>query len=96
MVLTKERAFCYAVVLLSDVCYAFCYGVLYHYQTTVIRATRFIAVTVGVEAATLADGVPVLDILPTAPSGGVTPVMPNKERKYYKATARHSKPSRNT
>lgn len=37
--------------------------------------------TVGVEASTLADGVPVLDVLPPATSKGVRPVVPNKERK---------------
>lgn len=37
--------------------------------------------TVGVEAAALADGVPVLDVLPPASSKGVRPVLPNKERK---------------
>lgn len=37
--------------------------------------------TVGVESSTLADGVPVLDVLPPASSKGVRPVLPNKERK---------------
>lgn len=37
--------------------------------------------TVGVESSTLADGVPVLDVLSPASSKGVRPVLPNKERK---------------
>lgn len=38
-------------------------------------------VTIRVEASALADGVPVLDVLPPATSKGVRPVLPNKERK---------------
>lgn len=37
--------------------------------------------TVGVEASALADGVPVLDVLPPASSKWVRPVLPNKKRK---------------
>lgn len=37
--------------------------------------------TIGVETSALADGVPVLDVLPPATSKGVRPVLPNKERK---------------
>lgn len=54
------------------------------------------ALTVWVEASALADGVPILDVLPPATSKGVRPVLPNKERKNHKATASHTKPFTNT
>lgn len=41
--------------------------------------------TVGVEASALADGVPVLDVLPPATSKGVRPVLPNEEKEKKKA-----------
>lgn len=37
--------------------------------------------TIRIEASALADGIPVLNILPPAASKGVRPVLPNKERK---------------
>lgn len=44
------------------------------------RHGQYNAVTVGVEASALANWVPVLDVLPPAPSKRVRPVVPKKKK----------------
>lgn len=65
-------------------------------QKRQLRQLKKRRLTIRVEASALADGVPILDVLPPATSKGVRPVLPNKERKKHKATASHSKPFNNT